>query len=268
MDYENGENRLTRMRESQRKLRIQRKQELEVLKEQNQKLINEKEQLQREQNRLKDEFSLAFSLFDDEITSGQLEKLVTDIDLADYTEQYELMPLDDFIRQGKFENHPCLFMNGKFILQEICNKSLSCLNRALTTYSSVAIKDTPFRFVKSSGLGVLKYHIDTMRIVVKQSKVPRDWLNDDKILPKGALSIVEVLNYVSSHTALKTLNSYILCVFMSRFSFATNQGLAMFEHDLLRCIEYAQSSNFDEAYLLGTIDEKLCPTGVLPKSLV
>lgn len=264
IEPENATGRLAQMRESQRRLRNQRKHELEEMKEQNRLLLQEKEKLEHECYKLRNEFAIGFSLFDDEITSNQLEKLLTDIDLQLYGEAYDLVPLEEFIKFGKFESQSCLFLaDGTFILKEVCKRSLTCLNQALKNYRSIALKDTPFRFVKSYGLEVMKYHIDTMRILVRQNKVPRSWMDEDKVYPKGALSIAEVLHYVCSHTELKTLNSYILCSFMSRYSFSTVHGMAMFEHDLLRCIEYAESSSFDEAFLLGTVDENLCPSGAI-----
>lgn len=256
-----GCSRLIRMRESQRKLRTQRKHELEDLRQQNQQLLQEKARLELENYKLKNEFTIGFTLFDEEITSGQLEKLVTGIDLQDSTIK-DLIPLEEFIKLGGFEDKLCLFDNeGIFLLKKVCARSLACMNRALKNYSTVALKDTPFRFVKSYGLQLMKYHIDVMRFVAKQDKVPKEWLDDSKVFPKGALSIVEVLNYISTHIGLRALNSYILCSFMSRYFFTTCQGMAMFEHDLLRCIEFAQSSNFDEAFLFGTVDDALCRPG-------
>lgn len=268
MNGESSASRLARMRESQRKLRTQRKNELEDLKEKYQLLLQENERLKNESYKNKQELSMGLSLFDTEITSGQLEKLITEVDVDDGNPQYDVIPIDEFIKQGNFEDHPCLFMDGRFILQEICIKNMACMTRALTNYSSIALKDTPLRFIKTYGLGVMKYHLSYIRQIAKQGMIPKDWLNDDRVLPKGALSIVEVLHYICNNAASKTLNSYVLCAFVSRFSFACDQGLAMFEHDLLRCIEYANSSNFDEAYLLGTVDESLCPAGVFPKSFV
>lgn len=254
--------RLQRMRESQRKLRSQRREQLEEVKSKNQQLEKQIQELKRQNQNLKRDLNLAIGIFDDEITGQQMEKLIAEAD-KDFTSCFkpeDIITIEEFVELGGFKNSKTLFTeDGTFILVDIYNKNSTCLNQVLLHNGSIPMKNTPLRFVKTYGLALVKYHLEGLNLVLK-GKLPKSWLDENSFLPKGSLSIVDVLRYIDNlpEEKFSGLNIYILTAFMARRSFGTLQGLAMYEYDLIKSIETAETEEYEADFLLGILDTKLC----------
>lgn len=212
--------RLQRMRESQRKLRTQRKQQLEQERNRNLELQKEIEDLKKQNEELKKDLSLVLGVFDDEISGKQMEKLITesDKDFSSCFKPEDIITLEEFLELTGFKDSKNLFNDdGTFILSDIYNKNLNCLNRLLLRNGTVSIKATPLRFMKTYGIPLVKYHLEGMNIILK-GKVPKCWLEENAFLPKGALSIVDVLRYIDNlpPNQLSGFNNYILASLIAR----------------------------------------------------
>lgn len=252
---EKDDDRLERMRESQRKLRSQRKQELEVVRNENLELMRKIEELSAKNELLKKDFMFALSAFDDEMTSKQLTKLVTEGDITPST--LESISLEEFVTFNGYESYDHLYIKGKFVLEAISERNLMCMNKILENYQTFAIKDTPLRYVKYYGLELVSFHLDSMKLLSK-GRIPEKWLEKDKLLPKGAMGVEEIIQYLIKHCDNPIMNMEIVVAFISRFSFGTLHGIAIFQFDLARALKYGLTNNFDEAYLMGTVDETMC----------
>lgn len=146
------------------------------------------------------------------------------------------------------------------VFEYISAKHLICIENSREIGMSKKAQRIIFPHISLYGLSLCGNFYNQLQTLKKEGLVPRSWLYDEKdvILPKGSVSFARIIQTVFERFEVETQNLDILLAFILRFLYATDFGPAITEKNLQLCFELSLTLNFDESYILGTLDTELC----------
>lgn len=234
--------RLRQMRESQRKLRKARVNEVSTLKLENDRLRSEMEML-------KNDTSMFLSVLTREMPNYSIGRLLqhvppmrissTFVDYPTFINAYKKQPIDK------------LYTNGKFFLQSYT----STIFKAIMTRWKASIAQNVDPYCKSFiympiyGYSLFAKYFREVEYSMKNNTIPSDWLKNDDRLPPDSLSITGLIQTLLDFKDLDKLSFEILISILIRYNFATPAGPTILRADLEKAIERATSVDGDVGFL-------------------
>lgn len=257
------EARLESMRVAQKKLKMKRQKEIECLREEVEWLKKENQILRTANYDIVSEYSGIIDILDKKgitlerfLTLSNLQRDCRPKD-GSQVEEFDYMPL--ILLQDKYNeiDFPNLYLDNVFILKVLTNKYLECCKRQ-TSYTILnPITQNSFKYVSIYGLALPSIYCKQQRMVALEDKVPKAWIKP-KNIPHGSFGILEVIDMIANTFDPETMIMEVFLGFLLRYCYATIYGGIIFKEDLDVCMSLCQSSRFDEAYVLGTVDEEIC----------
>lgn len=257
------EARLESMRIAQKKLKMKRQKEIECLREEVECLKKENQVLRKANYDIVSEYSGIIDILNQKgITLDRfltLTKLKRDCRPTDGSnvEEFDYVPLELLKDKYNQEEYPHLYIENEFILKALTTKYLECCQRQ-TAYTVLnPITQNSFKYVSIYGLALPSIYCKQQRMVAHEGRIPKAWIKP-KNIPHGAVGILEVIDMIAEKFDPETMIMEVFLGFLLRYCFATVYGGVIFKEDLDVCVGLCQSSRFDEAYVLGTVDEEIC----------
>lgn len=255
------ESRLIQMRNAQKRLKEKRKNELETLSSEMEILKQKNEMLTKENKRYKRQINSIFGLLDNGVTPDQYKSLtsITDFKFEDEDDAY--IPLHEFLDLYDYNRHRKLFDDDNtFVLKTICSKSIDCNTRTSELNKIHILFASFFKQMPKYGLSLVGNFVRDIQKVYYENLVPKCWFypRDQIDIPPYSLSTPEIIHQIIERFDPDSMILEVLLSFITRQAFVTDYGFAIYPEDLNTCFDISRTSRFDEAYILGTVDEDAC----------
>lgn len=244
--------RLQQMRQAQKLLKEKRKQEIIVLREENENLRHQIKQFEKMQTEY---FMMLKGWNELEIPQDHFHQLL-EMNPPDMTdvEFYTMDQINELIGpRGKY----LYTSGGDFFLRAMAKKYIECMKLKSNDGFIPKPKQNMFRLVEKNGLSMMSNFHHFYVTLAKDNVIPKKWIHPTN-LPENFIGLLDIAKMLAERFEPDLMIMALLSGLLIRFGVASNDGLIIDPKDVDLCLEWCAGSDFDQAYILGKSDGILC----------